>query len=423
MGILKDFKRLSVFVGGIILLVGLGVTITLSQQTQDIQQHASAAFVPPDGMGIIDSCGATCLDHVDLFSKAGFKIVLDYSIWGKTTTVAQIQAYAARAQQDNIKIIWSLKDMWTDKFTTFGSYSGLTAHCGCSNKIGLAKYLVGQVKNFPATWGYYIADEPSGTTAYNAVSALSAAIHQVDTVHLLLLVKSDALFNGNPDIIASGLPSYTALADVMGEDWYPVSYRQNLNQTGALASKTQYVASNHGRQAAMVLEVNSGNSKDYIHATAYPSQSQMAQMLLATLQNSHPRMILWYWYPGTSSTQWNNLLTAIHTIFPLPTTKPSPTAASSSTPTFIHTPTLSSPPTIPTKILIPTLILQRIPSDFDGDGKITLTDYRLFLECYGSKFGTTTCTVGKAADLDGDGKVNIADYYIFVGQYYQYNRP
>lgn len=174
--------------------------------------------------------------------------------------------------------------------------------------MSLTRYLVTLVKNYPATWGYYVADEPSSGD-YGAVANLSSTIHTTDPNHPRLIIKLDALTNSNAGNVGN-LAQFTPLAEVVGEDWYPISYNQNIGATGSIASAVQGVANSHGRNSAMVLEVNSGNSSDYIHATQYPSLTDMEVMLTMTLQNSQPRLVLWYWAPGLSDGQWNNLVTA-----------------------------------------------------------------------------------------------------------------
>lgn len=417
------WHKLKIFLGilfALLLLVGLAAALYLSQHRQVLLQHAAANYAPPDGMGVFDSCGPTCLSHLDTLSQAGFREVLDYSMWGSSTTIAQVQAYAAHAQQDGVKVIWSFKDMWTDKWSTINSYPSLTSACGCHDKTSLAKFLVNQVKDLPATWGYYIADEPKSGD-YNAVATLSNAVRSVDPNHPRLIIKSDTLFNGNA-ANAANLAQYAPLAEVLGEDYYPVSYRQNIGATSAISNEVQYIANTHGKESTMVLEVNSGNSSDYMHATAYPSQSQMQEMLTLTLQNSQPRLVLWYWFPYEPAGQWNNLVNAVNAVLPQPTPTPTPTPQPTATPTPTPHPTAvptSGPTAVPTNpstypTAKPTAPSGPLPGDLNADGQVNVLDYWMFMNCYGDKFHTPSCIAGSAADFDHDGVVNGVDYNIFL---------
>lgn len=324
----KDFLKSVKYIGGgifvVLLIGGVAGSVFLSQQRQDIQQHASANYLPPDGFGVYDNCAvwaSWCFTNLDTFAQGGFKLVLNYGAFNGSTTLKNLTDYATKAQQNNMKIIWSLKDMWTDKFTTMATYPELARESNCSSKFCLAAWIVNRVKGFPATWGYYIADEPT-SSQYATVANLSNLIHTADPNHPRIIVKDDVLFNGVSSNITA-LGQFAPAAEVLGEDWYPVAYRQNIANTGTIANEIQYIAGtvNH-KQSTIVLEVNAGNSSDGVHATAYPSETQMEEMLTLALQHSQPRMVLWYWYPGTSTTQWNNVVTAIKTVTGL-----SPTAS------------------------------------------------------------------------------------------------
>ncbi|HXS14585.1 MAG TPA: dockerin type I domain-containing protein [Candidatus Saccharimonadales bacterium] len=304
--LLGKIKLVVVIVGVILLIVGLLAGLFLARQKQDIQQHAAANTTPPDGMGMYDSCGTSCFSHLDMLHQAGFSLELDYIIFG-WTSMSAVQAYAQHAQQDNIKIIWTLKDFYADvaKVATPSQspeYAAIAQDCGCNDWTSLATYLVNQVKNDPATWGYYIADEPK-SSSYNEVNALGNAIHQADPNHPRLIIKDDALENGNATNVKNNLPTFAHLAEVVGEDYYPVSFGQNIGATGNIAAAVQSVANSYGKNSTMVLEADSGNGTGIL-----PSKTEMQEMLTLTLQNSQPRMVLWYWLYKLPSSQWNNLI-------------------------------------------------------------------------------------------------------------------
>ena len=60
------------------------------------------------------------------------------------------------------------------------SYPGLAATCDCADNRGFVNYLVNLVKQRPALWGYYVADEPP-TANEAAVRAFSQQVHAADT--------------------------------------------------------------------------------------------------------------------------------------------------------------------------------------------------------------------------------------------------
>lgn len=60
-----------------------------------------------------------------------------------------------------------------------------------------------------------------------------------------------------------------------------------------------------------------------------------------------------------------------------------------------------------------------LPGDINNDNVVNILDYNAFINCYGSKFNTSSCTAnpstnGSGADLNDDGKVDGVDYNLFV---------
>ncbi len=100
---------------------------------------------------------------------------------------------------------------------------------------------------------------------------------------------------------------------------------------------------------------------------------------------------------------------------PIPTSRPTPT--STPTPTGSPTPTLTGDPSrspTPTPSASPTSTPKEKVGDINHDGVVNIVDYRLLMDCYGSKFHTASCTAGSAADLNGDGVVDGIDYNILL---------
>ena len=402
----------------VVILSTVIFTLHVAQSQQTVEQHASSG-TSFEGNAIYDNCGVTCFSHLDTFAHGGFKMIMDYSSFVNTHITA-VQAYAQHAQADNIKIIWSFKDFYPKISGTYPSqskyYSQIAQDCGCNDWVSLTKYLVNQVKNDPATWGYYISDEPKnyGFTASN-IAPISSAISSLDPSHPKLLINNDTLNNGN-STYAVNLANYVSVANVLGEDYYPISYGQNINNTGAIANEVQYIANTYNRQSAMVLELNSGNNPS---AQIYPSFFQMQSMYSQVLGHSTPRLILWFWYANTPSSQYTNLVKIIspptNTPTPSPTVTLTPTLIPTATPTITPKPTVTPTPSPrPTAIPSPTSTPVILLGDINKDGVVNILDYNLLISCYGKKFYTSICIAKNAADLNGDGVVNGIDYNILL---------
>lgn len=104
----------------------------------------------------------------------------------------------------------------------------------------------------------------------------------------------------NPDLL-----TFADGDEVEGQDFYPIGvhYLVPYTQTGAVAHAAQSLADQAGRQSAMVLQAFSwqqdyppARCMPYPQCAPYPTEDQMHQMLVMTLQNAHPRLVLWYSY-------------------------------------------------------------------------------------------------------------------------------
>lgn len=301
-----------------LLLVGIAGAVLLVQHQQNLSQHASNNPTTYE-MGIYTSCGAkdACLNQLDTLAQGGFTDVLDYGIWNGNPSMKDFTLYATHAQNLGLKIIWNFKDFWNDPHQLIQEYPEMAATCGCSNNTGFLAYVVNSVKNFPATWGYYIADE-ARVQNHQAVKNVSDLIHTVDPVHPRLYV-ANAWTVGDVNTI---LGTYADTADVLATDFYPTGFGQNINDTKKLADAVQQVANSTGKQSAMVLQAHSWN-----HYTTcgkpYPQTIDMISQMTQTLNYQHPALILWYSYfdllaqscpEDNFSLHWGNLQTAIHSI-------------------------------------------------------------------------------------------------------------
>ena len=141
---------------GSLSYIGLAIPLPPSTVEPD-----TGLVLPPQGL--YDSCWIQqeeCVSHLDALAARGFELILNYGqLYGNSA--AQI-AYADRAHALGMKIIWSInyRPDWTAD-NLLAKYADLAAECKCSDNLGLISYFVNLVKDHPATWGYYLADEVS----------------------------------------------------------------------------------------------------------------------------------------------------------------------------------------------------------------------------------------------------------------------
>src|SRR5215469_550451 len=273
-----------------------------SQGTPNPALHLSSPVsLPPDGQGLYESCapihGQECLDRLKQMAAGGFQLVINYD--QLSGSAAQELAYAHQAQVLGMKIIWGMSnpDLWNRK--ALSTYPDLTATCNCSDDTGFIKYVVNLVKNLPATWGYYIGDEESNQHAQ--VKALSEVVYSTDPHHPRLYVSCGQCSGEQGGKYMAGLTPMVDTAEVLGPDWYPVgSGGDTVADTARVAAATQALAEKSGKQSTVVLQAfswasyNSHNCDPWPSCAPWPTVDQMRQMKDLALQNSHPRLLLWY---------------------------------------------------------------------------------------------------------------------------------
>src|SRR5262245_27540649 len=91
--------------GSLLLLV---VIVGLSQPIQRIAQQAPSASIPADGFAIYESCGTSrgCFGRLETIAAAGFKEVIDYSLWDGNPSMQDLLTYADHANSVGLKVIW-----------------------------------------------------------------------------------------------------------------------------------------------------------------------------------------------------------------------------------------------------------------------------------------------------------------------------
>lgn len=126
-----------------------------------LDKSLGAKSLPPQGL--YDGCDrldADCLAHLDKMAKGGFKLVISYGVFDHE--VADILGYADHAAAVGMKVIW---DMSSRPYRDGGF------------DRDYIRERVEAVRTHPATWGYYVADEPSVTliTSPSKGAVVSAA--------------------------------------------------------------------------------------------------------------------------------------------------------------------------------------------------------------------------------------------------------
>jgi hypothetical protein len=317
-------RRVSIIKQGIVaislviaLVLSLGVSIVLL--AHNAFQHVESLSVPSDGQGVYEYCapfrGQTCFDRLQQIAAGGFRLVMNYEQMKGDAT--QEILYANQAQSVGIKIIWALDNpvFWngTDLRTY---YPDLAATCHCYNNVSFIRYFVNLVKNHTATWGYYIGDEVEPVN-HAQLKAFSDLVHEADPVHPRLFVTYNV----------QKLAVFADSADVLAEDYYPIGEPdETVSGTGAVAHNVQSLADRHKVASGMVLQAHSlGEYPSYADLCSpfpscmpYPTVSQMRQMHDLVLQNSHPRLVLWYSFfdmlkSDNPPQRWSNHISAAGT--------------------------------------------------------------------------------------------------------------
>jgi hypothetical protein len=316
----RNHVRFALALANLILLV---VMVACSQPVQRLPQQTTAAPVPTDGFAIYESCGTSrgCFGRIDTIAGGGFKEVLDYSLWDGNPSMQTFLTYADHANSVGMKVIWNFKDFWQTSVPFAQAYPAMAASCGCSTNSDFLTYVVTILRSHPATWGYYIADEPSASS-HQEVKAVSDIIHHADPAHPRLFVG----LAWSVSAVNSLLSLYANTAEVIATDYYPIGKGLDVNSTGALAGAVQQVAASYGRSAAIVLQAHSwnhypqGSYAPPCVAAPYPTRNDMRTQLDQTLTKSTPRLILWYSYfdlymprcpEDDYATHWSNLVSVI----------------------------------------------------------------------------------------------------------------
>ena len=282
---------------------------------------AYASTLPPEG--IFENCNldtqmSTCVQRLQVIHQGGFQIVVISATAGSPASLA---AYASSAQSLGMSVMWEISNptWWQDPSTSTnasGCFPGFAAGCGCNQNGSLLAYLVHWLGQLPGTYGYYAADDtmlspgdPAGVASY------VAQIKQQDPRHTVMIGAADE----------SQANTYVRIADVIGTDLYPVttdslmpvSANQDMWSSVAQgAIDAQQAADSAGKQSAFILQAftwgdnlsdgqiigacsPSDTQMSCYSKLRYPSSAEQLQLRNEMLLHAHPKLILWWSFPGT----------------------------------------------------------------------------------------------------------------------------
>jgi hypothetical protein len=249
--------------------------------------------LPPQG--VYEACApgasaaalAPCLQRLQEIRDGGFTVVLNYA--GLYGTPDQVRVYAAAAAALGIRLIWPLHHPTlrraADVSTTFPQ---MARACGCSSPRELVAYLIGVVRDLPATWMYYVGDEVAAAE-HDAAKAISALVGAADPAHARFIVGY-----GND---GTGVAPFIDTADVLATDYYPLYPGTGGGADMATAAQAaQLVSGAAAKPMAMVLQAFSWGPSYKPIAQRWPTVAEYTAMRDATLDHSDPLLILWWAY-------------------------------------------------------------------------------------------------------------------------------
>ena len=292
-----------------------------------LARPAAAAIpsqLPPQGL--YEACGPSengppCADRLTHMRSGGFTLVLNYRQWWATE--AALRDYAQTADRLGMKIIWPFDSApWRTGGDLRARYPQLAATCGCSDNAGFTRYVVGLVKDMPATWGYYVGDEVPEAEHAQAI-AFADQVKALDPGHPTMVVSVES-----QNSRAANLAPFARTADVLAGDYYPIG-TEPVDSLGPIAAGVGDMARAHGRPAGMVLQAFSWEMYPHqkVAAPRWPTAAEMQRMRDLSLDRAGASVILWYSYfdiraSADPERHWADLVAGAFA--PLPTPEPAP---------------------------------------------------------------------------------------------------
>ena len=282
---------------------------------------SAASSLPPEG--IFEDCSldtqmSTCLQRLEVMHQGGMQVVV---IPGYGASLSSLQTYASAAHSLGMSVMWELSNpgWWQDPSTgtqMAGAFSNYASACGCSQNYQVLAYVIRWLGSQPGTYGYYAADDSMLSAGdQGGVASYVGEIKQVDPSHTVMIGSADQ----------SQTNTYQRISDVIGTEMYPVTtsslmpVASNQDIWGGVAQQAvdaQNTANAAGKQSAFILQAFTwGDNVDDGQAIGacspsdsqlscydklrYPSSSEQLQLRNEALLHAHPKIILWWSFPGT----------------------------------------------------------------------------------------------------------------------------
>ena len=302
------------------ILIRLGVAAALLCPA--VVATAPAAAQPPalPPQGVYDMCTPAyssdrCASRLQRIGDAGFRVVQNMSAL-RDADLPDIVAFADAAQAHGLKVIWSLNG-GSGRSRLLDSMPLFAERCDCHDEDEMLARVIGVLRSLPATWGYYIADEPTPDN-HAKVAAFAEQVKALDPDHERLIMGCGLCWGGERSV--------DFLADIdatLGTDAYPVHEQAPdhpvvAKRVGDDAAGLRRVADRAGRKTVVALQAwRWGDSYYDSQATGigetsrFPTRREIEMQRNAAVRRGRPELILWFtlnqvigWEPGQRPWWW-----------------------------------------------------------------------------------------------------------------------
>lgn len=278
---------------------------------------ASAASAPLEG--VFDDCPlqsemSVCAQRLQVMQRGGMQVVV-IPIFGVSPSA--VYTYAAAAHSLGMSVMWDIgsPSWWESSITSFAAESAFAPYaslCDCSDDVRLLAYLIGQLAQLQATYGYYAADD----------SVLAAGDQSAVGAYITAIKRSDP----NHPVVVSGYSAsqateYVGVTDMAADEDYPVTTQSTLSSAQLQnvaddAATMQRAADQAGKATAFILQAftwgdnlsdgeavgvcsPSDTTASCYAKLTYPSSAAQLQLRNTVLENAQPKLILWWSFDGT----------------------------------------------------------------------------------------------------------------------------
>jgi len=281
-----------------------------------------AAAQPPElpPQGVYDACTPAhssdhCASRLRRIGDAGFRVVQNMQAL-RDADLPDILAFAGAAQANGVKVIWPLNG-GSGRASLVDSLPRLAERCDCRDEDEMLAHVIGVLRAQPATWGYYVADEPNPDD-HAKVAAFAEQLKALDPYHERLIMGCGLCFGGEKSV--------DFLADIdatLGTDAYPVHEQARdqpvvAKRVGDDAAGLRRVADRTGRKTVVALQAWRWGDSHYDSeatgigpASRFPTRREIELQRNAAITRGRPELILWFtlnqvigWEPGQRPWYW-----------------------------------------------------------------------------------------------------------------------